>query len=136
MNRKDFFNKIADSYYAKEEIALEDLTTTIKRVMPVFGEINLEINKTSYGYELKYLDVDIVTHVLRSDKNSNEMIEVELTEKESKMYSTTTRIIELDLNMEGEVTSASCGMNGFFTKANKDLVLFVGNLIGKTIINL
>lgn len=136
MNRKDFFNKIADSYYAKEEITLEDLTTTIKRVMPVFGEINLEINKTSYGYELRYLDVDIVTHVLRSNKNSNEMIEVELTEKESKMYSTTTRIIELDLNMEGEVTSASCGMNGFFTKANKDLVLFVGNLIGKTIINL
>lgn len=136
MNKKDLFNKIADTYYNQEKIELKDLTTAIKRIMPVFGEINLEINKTSYGYELRYLDVDIVTHVLRSDKNSNEMIEVELTERESKMYSTTTRIIELDLNMEGEVTSASCGMNGFFTKANKDLVLFVGNLIGKTIINL
>lgn len=136
MNRKDFFNKIADSYYTKEEITLEDLTTTIKRVMPVFGEIDLELSRSSSGYELKYLDVDDVTHIFKTDKNSDKMIEVELTAEERKLYSTTTRIIELDLNIEGEVTSASCGINGLFTKANKDLVLFTGSLIGKTITNL
>lgn len=136
MTKTEFYNNIAKTYFKPTEIKLNDLTIAIKKANPIFGELKLEIIEETSGYILKYLDEDIVTSVLKPDKNTDGFIEVQLTDEEIEKYSTTTRIITINTDLNGMITSASHGMNGFFTIANKDMVLFIGNLIGKTIIGL
>lgn len=101
---------------------VEDLKKVLKRRLYIFGECVLEIEEQEDGKKIKVVDKDIYDGYIdakgKEVKDTIDMSTVPLV-----LYTNKENVIDFIEHRYGA-----------FTKANKDSVLFVANLIGKTII--
>lgn len=135
MKIREYMQKhILDRYYENEIIEMDELKQIIKIAIPIFGELEIEIkdDEDSNGSKIYFYDIDEITTVLRPNEDG-ELIEVELSKEESEKVSSKSVIASIYTNDKNEIVFIDCGNNGFFTTANKDMVLAVGGLIGKVL---
>ena len=102
--------------------SVEDLKKVLKRYLHIFGECVLDIEEQEDGKKIKVIDRDVYDSYI--DANGKEV-------KDSIDMSTVSLVLYTD---KANVINFIEHSYGAFTKANKDSVLFVANLIGKTII--
>lgn len=135
MKTREYMQKhILDRYYKNEIIEMDELKQIIKIAIPVFGGLEVEIKDDEglNGSKIYFYDIDEITTVLRPSEDG-ELIEIELSKEESEKVSSKSVIASICTNDKDEIAFINCGNNGFFTTANKDMVLAVGGLIGKVL---
>lgn len=107
----------------KGSYTLEDLKVVLKRRLPVFGECMLEVKEDEDGKEIRVIDKDVYNIYVDASGNEIEMEEdIDMSTVPLVIYTDKDNVINF---IEHKYIA--------FTKANKDIVLFVVNLIGKVV---
>lgn len=122
MTKKEFFDEIKNGYYELQTASLESFCEMYKFVAPIFGKLEVEIEKLEDGTsKLTFIDRDI--YDFRINSNGEKVEEpVDMSSVSMVLY----------LDADGIVKTVEHGIS-IFTPANKDLVLFYGGLIEKRI---
>lgn len=128
MSRQDFFNVIAEDYYKDCALSFQKLKTTVKGVFPVFGELEVKVmevqlNENETCTEVTYIDNDQGDIIIAPEG-------VDVSEIDTDMSCT---VLSFTVGHDGIINTVNSNM-GFFTRANKDILLFSGFLIGKKVI--
>lgn len=122
LKRKDFFKAIANDYFEERSITLEDLKKTISSVMPVFGKLEVEITEENDDKIFIFTDVDKADVAFIPE-------DCKLTEEQLDMSCT---LLKLIVQEDNKIQIVEHGL-GMLTPANKEVILFLGSLIGKKI---
>ena len=122
MERKIFFNKIREGYFEKLKCDFEQFKDMVCGAMPVFGRLETDIIELKSGKMIVFRDIDYAMFSIGP-------VGYEPTEEDLDMSGT---IMTLTLNTKNEILLVEHRIK-LFTTANKESVLFLGSLIGKTI---
>lgn len=124
-SKQNFFKQVAEDYFEKREVSLENFCKMVQKVCPVFGTLKTEIKECDNSdKEITFSDEYIANMIISNKPIKNDNLE-DIKE--------TSTILQIILDSEGRIKFISHGIP-FFTSANKGLVLFLGSLIDKKII--
>lgn len=127
MKKEDIFNNIRDNYYEDKELHIDVLKDLVGPIMPIFGILEVELTPGDNNHKiLSFHDKDQADVTVVP-----EGINMSLQEYTDMCDMSCTPLI-LRLNKDNKVICVNHGV-GFLTPANKNLILFLGHLIGKTI---
>lgn len=122
MTRREYFNLIRDNYYIDRTFLLDNLKDMVRSVAPIFGELEVEIKDIDGGKEIFFIDNDEGDIIIAPDEMDTSEINTDMS----------TVAFSLTVNENNIIDTVNSNM-GFFTKANKDLLLFSGHLVGKKV---
>lgn len=128
MIKKEMNQFILDNYFNNHiEYDVEELSKIIRYYNPAFGElkISIEDEDDELGKIITYTDEDIATHTF--DEKINDMVELD------EPIDMSVILMKVYIDNEGHILGVSNNINGFFTKANKELAMFLTSLINKKI---
>lgn len=123
MDKKEFFEKIKETYFEELTCDFEDFKTMLYGAIPVFGELETKITEKEDEKIIVFRDIDSADAAFVSEG-------YKLDESDLDMSGT---IMTLTLDKDNVIKLVENNAGGLFTKANKDIVLFLGSLIGKKI---
>lgn len=122
MTKKEFYDKIRDTYFDEGTCSLEEFKKMLSSAMPVFGELETKIEENEKEIVITFID--------RDEADEDFVPEEEGLTRED--FDMSCIIITLYLGKDGTIKIVEHYL-GIFTTANKDAVLFLGSLIGKKI---
>lgn len=124
MGRKEFFEAIRDSFFEEQSVDLEGFKSMVQGAMPIFGTLEVVMEEgEKIGKTLTFIDNDKADFVIHSK-------DVNLDEVDTDM---STVVMKLTLDENCIIKTVSHDIGGFFTPANKELVLLLASFIGKKI---
>lgn len=123
--RKNFFERVASDYFNQTGCSLEAFESMLKTVFPVFGTLVHEINAMEDGYQLTFIDHHLCTNLLDANGEKNYL-------EENERFDQSTQLCVLHLNQEKVIQTVEHSIQ-LITPANKEMLLFYGNLVGKSL---
>lgn len=122
MDNTNFYKAVAESYNDNLKCSLNGLKDMVIGAFPIFGELIVNIEDIKDGKKMTFIDKDKANMVVGGNISS-------LTEDDLDMSAIALKIT---LDKNNKVTIVEHGVS-FITPANKNLMLFLGSLVGKKI---
>ena len=126
MERRIFFEQIKNSYFENLSSDFKEFKDTICAVMPVFGTVEIEyIRISEYEKIMIFKDIGEAMFVVGPEGYDVTLEDLDMS----------GMILKITMDGENVIHLVEHGIR-MFTPANKDIVLFLGSIIGKKLLNI